>query len=198
MKKKPKNNKVAIIACYSTGLDAPFEDETFDIWTLNHGVKVYRDRRIDKWFDLHNWYNANYSPEYLDWVLPNPPYEIVDTKNYPYTEIMERYGYLWSNSIPMMLAYAGYLGYKYIYLFGAERREFANTPEMGYSLYHVCGMLRAEGRKVYFANSYVLDDSAIYGLQDLSNDWLPAGFRRKEKWEKASSEINLHHTSKST
>lgn len=187
MKKKPQN-KLAIVACYLTGHDAPFEDETFDIWTLNHGHKQYKGSRIDKWFDLHDWQQANYEPEYLDAVPADPSYEVINTKNFPYFEVCAQYGYLWENSIPLMMAYAGCLGYHYIYLFGAESREFANTPKMGYSLYHIVGMLRAEGRKVYFVNQYVLDDSRIYGLGGLDYDWLPSGFRRKEKWEKPSNE----------
>ena len=144
-KQDTEPKKVAIVGNYFTNNEVPWDDESFDFWILNSDIKRVEGKRIAKWFDLHDWSIANYIPEYLGYVPDKPDFDIVTMDEYPYTEIMARYGYLWENSIPMMMAYAGYLDYKYIYLFGCEGGEFTDNPQMGHSLFHIMGALRQEG-----------------------------------------------------
>ena len=174
-------NKVAIVGCYFSGNDAPWDDESFDMWTLNHGFRMYKDKRITVWFDLHDWDAANYQPQYLEDLPDKPKFKVIDTWGYPYKEIMARYGYNWENSIPLMMAYAGYLDYRSIYLFGLESVEFTDTPAMAANLYRVMGALRAEGRKVYICNDAAMDHGTVYGLHGLQKTALPGGFSFKHK-----------------
>ena len=174
-----KTKKVAIVGNYLTGKDAPWDDDSYDFWILNGDIKRIEDKRIAKWFDLHDWSIANYLPDYLRYVPANPTFDIVTMDEYPYREIMDRYGYLWENSIPMMMAYAGYLDYQYIYLFGGESSEFTDGPGMAASLYHIMGALRQEGRKVYLCNYAQMDIGGLYGFKDLQKTQIPAGFEFK-------------------
>ena len=174
-------DKVAIVGCYPTRAEAPFDDDSFDIWTLNGDIRTYEEEHVHTWFDLHDWDIANYEPEYLDEIPDKPQFDIVNMDNFPYTTLSKRYGYFWENSIPMMMAYAGLQGYHYIYLFGlSEGGEFADNPQMVHNLFHVMGALRAEGRRVYLVNYSRLDTHDFYGYKDLQKTRIPVGFRFKE------------------
>jgi hypothetical protein len=175
-KQRKRPTKVAIVAMWFTGGDAPFDDESFEIWTLNHGCDKFRDRRIDKYFDLHRWDVANYMPLFAAARDYEAGYEIITPENYPYQEIIAKYGCFLRNSIPMMLAYAGYLDRKEIYVYGLESLEYTESPEMGFSLYYILGALRAEGRKVWLMNQYTIDTGGIYGMVDLQKTQLGSGF----------------------
>ena len=175
-----EHNKLAIVACYYTAIDAPYEDPGFTIWTLNQKTKVSEGKRIDAYFDLHDWATANYTADYVEDIPWDTAGEVITTESYPYAEVFARYGYFWENSIPLMLGLAGYRDFKSIYLFGCEAQEFIDTPKMGWSLFHVIGALRREGRKVFFANEYAMDYSGIYGFKDMQKTQIPRrGFKFK-------------------
>ena len=46
------NNKVAILGKLVSKYNAPFEDMSWDIWTLNY--HEIEPPRVDLWFDLHS------------------------------------------------------------------------------------------------------------------------------------------------
>ena len=173
---KKRADKCAIVGCYNTMADAPWGDKDFDIWILNRAIRDYAESGIAAWFDLHDWDGANYQPLYLGYVPDEPDFDIVSIDEYPYREIQDKYGYLWENSIPMMAAYAGLLDYKSIYMDGIEDGEFIDNPQMGFSLYHIIGALRQEGRKVYLCNYSRLDAGGLYGYKDMQKTRIPRGF----------------------
>ena len=177
---KTELRKLAIVGCYFTSIDAPFDDPGFEIWTLNQNIEHLKDKRIDVYFDLHDWESANYRPDYVD-LIPwdREGLEIINTVNYPYAEVCARYGFFWENSLPLMLGLAGHRDFKAIYLYGCEREEFITSPKMGWSLFHVIGALRREGCQVFFVNEYALDYSGIYGFKDLQKTSLGKGFKFK-------------------
>ena len=61
---KNKRNKLAIVALGESATLAPWEDKSYDIWTMNAGCQAYRDKRIDLLFDMHIWQSADYVPYY--------------------------------------------------------------------------------------------------------------------------------------
>ncbi|KKK95075.1 hypothetical protein LCGC14_2676440 [marine sediment metagenome] len=176
---KEKIRKVAIVGNHITSRDAPWDDEAFDFWIINGAIKDVEGKRVAKWFDLHDWSIANYTPDYLKHIPVKPAFDIVTMDEYPYREIMDRYGYLWENSIPMLMAYAGYLDYRHIYIFGCEGNEYTDAPLMAANLYHIMGALRQEGRKVYLCNYSQMDTGGLYGYKNLQKTRIPAGFEFK-------------------
>jgi hypothetical protein len=173
--KKPR--KVAMIGL--AGGPAPWDDESFEIWTLNQAARLYKDKRIDLYFDIHDWGTANYEPDYLADAAVLDCAKVTPA-TYPYEEVKARYGLFLENSFPMMLYYAGIHGYEDLYLFGLNDSEFAGE-RAGLALYHAMGALRAEGRRVYLCNQYAMDYSGMYGYDNLQKTKLPEGFAFKER-----------------
>lgn len=167
--------KLAIVGLSRGSINAPFNDKSFEIWTLNRGCRLYKKKRIDKYFDLHDWEESNYLPDYLSFINETK-YEFINTENYPLEGIIEQYGCFLKNSIPMILAYAGYKDYRDIYLWGCDKEEYEDNIEMGFSLYYILGQLRKEKRNVYLVNQFNLDDSEIYGFMNMERTRIPKGF----------------------
>ena len=109
-----KNNKVAILGKLQTKFKAPFDDKSFDIWTLNFHKDYDKLPRIDLLFDIHE---KNF----------NPKADIKRT-NYPFEEAeMLLGGNYFNNSISYMIAFAILKGYKEIVLYGM--RFLGNEPK---------------------------------------------------------------------
>lgn len=54
MVKAPITKKVALVGhSPSSRLDAPFDDPTVEIWTMNDAHGFLQDRRVDRWFEIH-------------------------------------------------------------------------------------------------------------------------------------------------
>ena len=99
------NKKVAILGKLQSKFNAPFEDEEWDIWTLNKHTDFDKLPRITLLFDIH----------------ANKPYEKADItrKNYPFEEAEKLVGgQYFNNSISYMIAYAILKGYEEIALYG--------------------------------------------------------------------------------
>lgn len=114
--------KVAILGKLPTKQLAPYDNDEWDIWTLNYQDDDFP--RIDLWFDIH----AN---------NPNPRADITRA-NYPFKEAETLAGgQYFNNSISYMIAYAIIKGYKEIALYGMRfqhdnehrRGEFQNVRE---------------------------------------------------------------------
>lgn len=119
------NNKVAILGKLETRFKAPFDDLSYDIWSVNKRPNEKPLPRVDLWFDLH------YEP-----FTPNQDFT---RDNFPFDEIDNMLGgHYFNNSISYLIAYAIYKGYKEIALYGmsfqapAERKikQYENVREL--------------------------------------------------------------------
>jgi len=98
--------KVAILGKKPTKLKAPFNDKSWEIWSIN---KTEDLPRCDKWFDLH------FEPKESD----------IKRANYPFKAIEDMLGgHYFNNTISYVIAYAIYKGYTEIALYGMA----FNTP----------------------------------------------------------------------
>lgn len=114
------NNKVAILGKLENKLKAPFNDDSWDIWTMNYHTDEDKLPRIDLWFDIHSKY-------------PNPKANIT-RENYPFEEAKKLVGgNYFNNSVSYMIAYAILKGYKTIALYGMR---FENDKESRRGEYH--------------------------------------------------------------
>ena len=99
------NTKVAILGKLVSKFNAPFEDMSYDIWTLNyHNIEP---PRVTLWFDLHA-------------KNPNPKADITRA-NYPFKEAETLVsGNYYNNTFSYMIAYAILKGYKEIEIYGCR------------------------------------------------------------------------------
>ena len=119
------NKKVAILGKLPTKFDAPFEDMSWDIWTMNLHSDYEKIPRVSLLFDIHA---RDYNPK-----------ADITRKNYPFKNAEKLLGgNYFNNSVSYMIAYAILMGYKEIALFGmrfnsdTERRkvEYINVREL--------------------------------------------------------------------
>ena len=54
MRKSAVKNKVAIVGLSRGSISAPFDDKSFEIWTLNRGCQIYKDKEDKKEPDALN------------------------------------------------------------------------------------------------------------------------------------------------
>lgn len=103
--RKKRNYKVAILGKLPTKFEAPFDDESWDIWTYNYHVDGNRLPRITQWFDLHAKYPT--------------PKATINRTNFPFL-LCENLvgGSYFNNTAPYLIAYAILKHYKEIALYG--------------------------------------------------------------------------------
>lgn len=113
------NKKVAILGKLSTRYDAPFSDKEYDIWSVNRRPNESPLPRCDKWFDLH--------------FVPFTAGQDFTRDNFPFEEIDNMLGgHYFNNSISYVIAYAVYMGYKEIVLYGMN---FSTVAEQNLKQY---------------------------------------------------------------
>ena len=213
-KKKKQNNTVALVMV--PGLDdAPYDNESFDIWIINGCFR--RAERFDLLFDMHDWVGSDYTPLYYDEMIeldcpivkpahdPNIKNEILYPK-----ELLRIFPFQLKHSSCYMLALAWYERYKNIYFYGLTGDEFERHPYMGYAFYYILGRITSfkkyRGEEnflptVYFANEMALDNPRLYGmdLQWRKSDMMfEGGFMhfRMKRWEDEHEELMLNTSKK--
>lgn len=179
MSYKKKNNKVAIVALNSTRELVNFNDKSFDFWTLNSGCELFKNKQIKLCSDLHDWPNAEYRVSYyknilckekLNFSILVPEYNekiLSEQIVYPYNAIISEYGFGIENTLPALILYAWFVGYKDIYIFGSGQYEYFEYPEMGASYYQAIGFARGKKCRVWLCNTHALDNDVSYGLQKM-------------------------------
>ena len=143
-------DKVAILGKLPTKFKAPFDDASWDIWTLNYHIEPLP--RVNKWFDLHE-------------NEPNPRANIT-RKNYPFEEAEKLVcGQYFNNSISYMIAFAILNGYKEIALYGMQFKAEKETRRNGeyQSVREMIFFARGKGLKVTAPfDKVILQEYPIY------------------------------------
>jgi hypothetical protein len=179
---KRKNKKLCIIGSAPSKADAPYSDPSFDIWAISGAVfsqsvisgKPVQDTEDNGWNTVHR-YDALFemhkrpifAPKLSRLALCGKPVvmqrkvrDISTSEAYPADEIAEALGDEFFCSIAYMLAYAIYLGYEEIRLYGII---LLHETEYMYYL----GVARAKGIKVWAPDDTQLTTSAWrYGYDD--------------------------------
>jgi hypothetical protein len=116
MQEEKRGKKIAIVGTApSSCADAPYDDESWEIWTL--GANVESGKRISKLFELHTQFvleeagSWNGLFPYLkkhgkDVVLGHANPQLPDATPFPKDEIVAKYGNYFTSSIAWMIAYA--------------------------------------------------------------------------------------------
>lgn len=155
-------------------MQAPFDEPECQIWHCNpmQSLEGFTDvPRWDLWFDLHP---ANMViPGYKEWIEENRD-KVVLRDDYPWEEVIAKYGNYFNNSISLMMAKAALDGATKIEIFGVDMSHFTEYGGQRPSCEFIIGFLRGEGIEVTVpVQSDLLKCRYIYGLEQ------PGDFEQK-------------------
>ncbi len=151
--------KVCIIGTAPSGVKAPYDDKSWEIW----GVSERGDyvTRATRWFELHSDATMPQPPgEYRKCVkvwadgaplyMLDPDPSLGDVKTYPRERIEKRFGtYFMSSSASWMYALAIEEGVEEIAVYGVDMEYGTEYAEQRTGMRHFMALAHAEGIKVH-------------------------------------------------
>jgi len=175
-----KRKKVAIVGKAPSSLGfAPYDDDTFEIWTLSDLVPCGQAKRYDRHFELHpvEWFEerATRGCRYLEWMqgiddkplyLRQPHDALPNGVLFPKEAVVEKFGTYFTNTVSWMIAFAIYEGFEEIHVYGVDMAcddEYAHQrPSCEYFL----GWAAGAGIKIYLPpESDLLKSCSLYGFE---------------------------------
>jgi hypothetical protein len=176
-RKERKRDKLVILGTANTMKDAPFHDESYDIWTVStaitHGKQLVK--RVTRIFELHcdhKWKNRqNRIPLMNEREVPvymqkhNP--EVPNSVPYPIGTILNKYRDYMTNSISWMIALAIEEGYKEISFYGVHMVTTSEYADEMPSCEYFLGLAEGLGIKVYVPPAAdMLKATKLYGYEE--------------------------------
>ena len=176
--------KVAIVGYTPTRVDAPYGDESWEIWGLNDLYRFKDEvRRWTRWFDMHQ---DTPSPtgrlslsekveEFARWECriymqekhPSVPCSV----KYPLNEIIDEFGNYFTNSISYMIALAIYEGFDEIGVWGVDMATDSEYGHQRPSCEYFLGIAVGKGIKVYVHPAAdLLKTKTLYGYETHKED----------------------------
>jgi hypothetical protein len=178
-------NKVVILGSAETWTQAPFTDDSFEIWALNDMFSVIP--RAEVWFEMHSiseiqnhicrgadvnyydWYKHAQIPIYMQKKVVEIPYSI----EYPLKEIIDLFGDYLTNTISYEIALAIYMGYEEIHLYGVNMALSEEYMNQRPSCEYYIGIAKGMGIKIHIPKeSSLLKTNFLYGYDDKENSKL--------------------------
>ncbi len=179
------SKKVAILGFAPSWVDAPFDDQSFEIWALNEMYKMFAKKegcRADRWFELHSPDSpSKNTPEHRAFLqnceLPLYMWDHFDefptSVRFPKDELMEFFGESYgekfryfTNSISWMIGLAIYEGYEEIHVYGVDMAADSEYNHQRPSCEYFLGVAAGRGIKLYLpSNSDLLKTSQLYGFE---------------------------------
>jgi hypothetical protein len=187
--------KIAIIGKSPSSIhQAPYGDESWEIWTLFDMNLRQEVPRFTRHFELHplDWYR-NKDDGYYDWlcgVRDVPVYlQRLDQKIpagvlYPKDEIVERFGRYFTNTISWMIALAIHEGAAEIGLWGVDMAQHTEYEKQRPSCEYFIGLAVGAGIEVHVPDSSdLLKTRVLYGFETDSG-------QMRKKWRSKGDEID--------
>jgi hypothetical protein len=176
-----ENDKVLIVA-YGESMDkTPWDDESFDLFTLNAAHRLFDPGRASLWFQMHrpgSGHGHIDDPDHVAWlsgwtgcpVFMLEKYEgVPSSAAFPIDNVTSDCGpgrHFYASSIDFMVAYALYQRYSEIHLYGVDMLGplyQAKKHSLGYYL----GVARGRGVAVAMTEECsMLRYTHIYGYED--------------------------------
>jgi len=180
--------KVAIVGYTSTREQAPYGDDSFEIWGINDLYEYIP--RFNRWFDIHsydfikNQVSSRTGRKQLEVLksMPVPVYmqkkfkSIPNSVRYPFDEIVKYFSpyftdpvhaRYFTNSISFMLALAIYEGFQEIAIYGVDLAVTTEYSEQRPSCEFWIGVAVGRGIKVHIPlQSDLLKTRFIYGFEE--------------------------------
>lgn len=168
--------KVAIVGSAENWREAPFDDDSWEIWTLNDMFKIVP--KSDVYFELHDMSQTkNHTPGEMEWLRNNktiPVYmmHLDDTvpmaRQYPYEDILKEYGRYFTNSISWMIALALHEDdVDEIGIWGVNMAHGTEYAAQKPSCEYFIGLARGRGINVLIpSSSSLLSNGFLYALEE--------------------------------
>lgn len=180
--------KVAIVGFAGTKDMAPYEDPSFDIWTVNNLYKFVP--RSDRIFQMHkpeDWAGTHHGveeSEHLQFLMTTdiPIYmqekytAIPASVRYPIEDVVEAFGLprangdkdaYFTNSISFMIALAILEGYEEIHVYGVDMAVGTEYDQQRPSCEYYLGIAKGRGIKVHLpVESDLLKTRFMYGYDE--------------------------------
>lgn len=195
-------DKVSITGFAPSWIETNWDNPEFEFWTLNEAYKLFekanpkKNAKADRWFEIHNpespSKNTKEHKEFLE-KCPVPVYmqkhydNIPNSMAFPFSDIMDwlkdngHIGYKYfTNSISWIIAFALYLGFKEIHVYGvdmAQDKSKNGTSEYAYqkpSCEYILGVAEKYAKVYLPETSDLIKCHHLYGI-DSDNDanvWL--------------------------
>ena len=174
---KPK--RVAIVGFSSHKTEAPYKDESWEIWGLND---LYESiPRWNRWFEMHSDKQiADYGTRktgapYLEGLaklgipvfMQKPRAEVPLSVEYPIKRVVEVFGDYFTNSISYMIALAIMEQYEEIGVYGVDMAQDSEYGHQRPSCEYMIGYARGRGIKVFLPKTCDLVKMRfMYGYED--------------------------------
>jgi hypothetical protein len=151
-------NKLVILGKLETKYQAPFDDKSFDIWSMNKHKDADCLPRVDKWFDIHK------APENIN--------ADVFRTDFPFAEIHEKIGGKQCNNITSYLIYYAVIFglYDEIHLYGM--RFDPDHPHRTLEYHNVreaIAFARGKGCKIFDYDGVLTKEFVINEHKDYDN-----------------------------
>lgn len=168
--------KIAIIGkAPSTMLAAPYDDESWEIWTLYDTPQRNEVPRWSRNFELHPLSGFEDNKEYYQWLSTKHEQPIYLRKEhedvpsgvaYPVDEIVERFGRYFTNTVSWMIALAIHEEVSEIGLWGVDMAHDTEYGTQRPSCEYFVGMAVGSGITVQIPEaSDLLKTRVLYGFE---------------------------------
>jgi len=168
-------SKIAIVGTTSSLQDAPYKDESWEIWGINGAYTVMP--RWDKWFDMHSMeiLKANHQPAYFDFLKKagnnltlNKTYEeYPEARVFPYQGLVEKHGRYFTNTIAWLIALAIEQEPEEIGIWGVNMAQDTEYAHQRPCCEYFLGMAKGLGITLNIPKaSELLKASYLYGVED--------------------------------
>lgn len=158
------NTKLAIVGAGLTQYKAPFDDESYDIWTT--GNVSASCPRVTGIIEVHT--NAMQDPKILNghdcpvW-MQEIHQDIPKSEKFPIQELVNHFGKIFDCSMTMLLGLAYYKGYRDIELFGVDLADKESYEKYRANFLYLLGLGRGEGRRISISHgSLLMRDKLLY------------------------------------
>lgn len=166
--------KICILGCAPSWKDAPFNDNSVEIWTLNHAL-INLVPRFDKHFDVHIPYLIKYPfDNYHKWLSDNQnklyimdKYELYPDANIiDHVMLVRKHGKYFTSSVAWMIAEAlEYDNVTDIYLCGTDFVQKEEYQIQRPCVEHYIGKADERGIEVHTQpSSTLLKSDKLYGI----------------------------------
>jgi len=189
----PVRKKVAIIGFAESWKEAPFKDQTVEIWALNELYKYVP--RWDRWFELHDAETLGVTKRdlsegeqkrHLEWLasqLPGKPIymqkQFCDGRfpaavELPLQALIDALGRYFTSTIGYMVGMALLEDYDEIGMYGIDLASDVEYPYQRPNTEYLIGIARGRGKTVHVSeSSALLKAGHLYGFEKpLSNSAL--------------------------
>lgn len=188
-----EGKKVAICGFAESWKQAPFDDQTFEIWGLNELHKYVP--RWNRWWEIHDgdtlgvtrrdasdgeqqrhveWLSKQHGPNKIIYMRPEFIGRFPNAVAHPVEDLCALFGRYFTSTIGYMVAMAITDGYQTIHLYGVDLASDVEYPYQRPNAEYLIGIARGLGREVLLApTSAICKAGHLYGHETSLNEGHP-------------------------